>query len=417
MALWNDRKGLELYQTENKDYYYLKVKKELIPYIKPFITLKHIGGIASQDGFHLPSTIFPFINYFLAAFHLSKLDKILPPVEPRDPEHAYTHALTTNELSLLSLLQPDKTLFGDKARASFSMYKELSEAKTDEEYNKIKWDDIEQENNIENAGMNKPNYIIIEYLTNKGEDFKYGDEYATELLDDRSYFLDEDQWVLHGDTNVIPDVFTVPEFPPDYWGDDKTIRFNPKYPYMTTDFDISPSMIPTHLGSFGKAEEFKIVTVNVYLSKPSDKSKETQFPIYFINDTTKPTHEIIAKRFESSDGFIAVSGSDDKIGSYLIVYIPGYELRQAPPQIGADLSGGIFRPQLGSPRLGPSEVPQLGSPRRGLPIQGINIFSLQGSGLPQLRASPQRGSMPAYDLNPASPPVTPPRQFAQSPRP
>lgn len=307
MALWTDYHGLSLYPTNDPKYYFLEIDIKLQPLIKPFLELKHIDAKYHDQlktGWLILADKFPQINYFLQAFHF--LLDTPPKHEIRNLKRAYIHSNNDAELMLLLLISNNPVILHDnKAILKESGFEELTKAKTQDEYNRVKWD---IETIIEVRGDEVLVKLELEYIMNRDE-IQVGDVYAPECgISPRIY--DGKMWIEsipRGRGHIVPKQFTTPPFPIQYFDvnyEDHQHIFS-GYDYLGINLDIKhPSIEYIEYNSDPQLRLYKgaeYASLDFILNIPLHGTDIKEFSVVAYNPDSKPTlEEIMANLQENS---------------------------------------------------------------------------------------------------------------------
>ena len=266
MALWDNKQGIRVYNTEDKTANFVEVETKWIPFMAPFMALPQINGQWSQEwyeekkgeygGWVVKTDKFPDINLFLEAFaniftlpddtlsvyesteakikaaQEGKEEKKEKKVElqrdelelpPRDPKHASFYRVTKEELILLSLLFEKKDIETRKEAAediewsiltkSLDMiYRIFNMSSDTEEFKGMLT--IYLRNKVLGVGLTLEvgDVLRIDYLwldgTNK-EHVKF------DYIYDGNKFINTAVNMEY--QNIVPRQFTCPPFPVGYW--------------------------------------------------------------------------------------------------------------------------------------------------------------------------------------------------------
>lgn len=334
MALWTNNHGLEVWRTDDPQFYYLKASDDVRPLIKPFIELNEIKGqFDGKEGWVISADRFPFINNFLTAFQRVEPASLAP--EPRLSTRAYLFEVSDPVYLLLTLLDDDpklinshKTIMELKATTyipadnsgGIPIFKTLDVGA---------WDklNLHQERGQvhEKLDVDKMDNLIFRYFANRGPSIILGDIYNR--IYDKSDFDQEAQQIYDGKQFIpmewattesgldfiitVPNKLgTVPPYPPAYWKLDNittrarhmsiniSVTFDIKHSsIITTELDVSMGLTEDEIGY--EIDDMEYTTLVVHLNEQVAPGYD-QFKVVFI-DFIAPTWDQISKFLQTSD--------------------------------------------------------------------------------------------------------------------
>ena len=220
MAVWDDCYGMRLYPSEDNTYQ-LEADAPICAKIAPFLELKVVGStpLPSPPGetkkmWTIPSNKFPYINYFLSAFHFYR-EHDFNVRNRRDPSKTFIHRVTDAENQLLTLLS-EKVSDKDKDVMINGVALRDTLAKVHQDrglaYSQIKPKAFDPFAQVDDILQLQLEYVRIR---DGGVGLKYGDIIISKYFD--YYIYDGKNNAIKVDNQTIPKEFPVPDFPVSYF--------------------------------------------------------------------------------------------------------------------------------------------------------------------------------------------------------